>query len=913
MAQIDATKVRFGTVDHWVPTTKEGRRFSGGYGWARGQGPNAGKAFLHVTDFAVARYSEPEYRLEHVSSTEVPSTLCTGDEVVLALEEPTPPKGPKAAWWASRKSWDAALQERRAHLLTRHADNGDGTVTEVQFYVDLDGTEVEVGRQVLPVREEMKYHESAHWSARAEEAENGLWLVQRQSPVYEFLRTQIRKAADLPTGSVTKFEMTRIHGEDGWVYAPHERRFKPAFVQVRPADNYNYEHAMKLVIGYGQFVVKTVGNDLDGKNVEVGLPNPARAASTEHYVHKDVWNWLEVPAELRLDFYRRYPVCKCRKARFEAAKYSACHDCRVREEYGTCPCGRVASQFNKFGERYFCGSSECGLFAVAKACALLEQTLGANSNNGEFRRIEAVVANIAAEAQRLLGGRVIVTGAEEVRNWLEAKARELIQDDGYSMDYQRRHLIQQARFDYRNSNPVAVIEAEGGYWASHASRGLLHRSAKLDEADGAEVVGLLSLLSSGYAEETRSDRRQRQQRIRVRRADGTMCRVWGKDARAARPVKREHSVPLVHLEPHGVQWLARRLERGEPVIAPRFSETESAIAEVRETVAAAEQFLARLKGQDSRRAEDFQYLTERKLEEARQALRWGEYAKARVKAQELLAECSERQAELDARRAQQDRGEVWLNVRVPISTRSQAHTKAWAILPDGSIMEPREEYSGVGRRRKLAAYQYGDLPTNVLVVRHESDTYGYRHTERWRVHYLPKVVTPEQTRVLRLVADDSRVYFAGAEANWDVRQVGSVTVTTSYGRSDHIVGEEEMYNKMTSSQPIVMEEWQVEVAERGDYDEEGVTYVVWHRPRQRMSRPATSSPTVSQNDAPRAAELAHDGRMEDAGDRYFRCLTPGCGTMERMAKSDWKEYQSGKAVPIACTGCRKTAVVVKKN
>ncbi|MDP3795489.1 MAG: hypothetical protein Q8R13_06265 [bacterium] len=58
-----------------------------------------------------------------------------------------------------------------------------------------------------------------------------------------------------------------------------------------------------------------------------------------------------------------------------------------------------------------------------------------------------------------------------------------------------------------------------------------------------------------------------------------------------------------------------------------------------------------------------------------------------------------------------------------------------------------------------------------------------------------------------------------------------------------------------------------------------------------------------------AVQEAPAGSFTEAGNRYFRCGS--CGRMERMAKADWKDYQSSMEKTLTCEGCGKTAQVKK--
>ncbi len=900
MAKVDTNKVRVGTIDNFIVSRQEGRRRSGGYGFIRGQGHNAGTAFALLGDFVSIGYSEQEFSLYTSSVGETANKIFVrGDAVVLALVEPTPDRGPKAAWWATQASWDAALRKRREHVLTRHTDNDNGTVAEIQFFVNLNGTEHEVGHEMLPVREETKLHDSSYWETRVEEFDDGLWLIQQRTPNYEFLRTQIREVAQLPTGPVTKFELARV--QDGWVAAPVERRFRPTRIWTQPigynSDQPSRENLEKVFhSGYPDWKIKATGVDPDGNETAANLSCPSRAGETGVYARKDNWPWSEVPQELKLQYYREWPACVCRKKRYHRdGGEIACHDCAQRAKYGTCACGRPASEYRKVGEQYYCNYSDCKAGKLPKALEMLKQALWASSNE-DLRSLDVVATKVAEEAKRLLKGTVVVTGAEEVRTWLEAKAQELV-PDGWFADHRRRDMVNGTRLEYSDSNPIAVVECSNGYYASHQPKGLLHRLAKLPEVDETQQLETLAcVVSSDYA--------QRVQKHKV-------------NPRANRK-SPEQKFEFPALTAENWRWLVYHLDRGEPVIAPFFAYSTEYVETTRGLVDAAGIVVAQLREQYGREAQLGTFCKD-ELERASRLLQEAKFAEARNEAQKVQDTCAAKQAELDARRAEQSRGQVWLNVQVPVSTKSRIRTRTWAVRPDGSIMEPIEKLCHDVWKGSTYAHVYGDIPTEILVISHEDDNYGYRKSERWQVYYLPKELTVQQHETVRHLLDDSRVYFSGREAKWDLDRVGKVTVCTSYGRSDHIMGEEELYDEMINSTPFIdMAEWRVQ-AERLEYVDEPVrvTYEVQHKPRSPRPTVPVSSVVRQANEETRPVQInqqdkvREEGQMEEAGNRHFRCLTSGCGRMDRVSKSDWHAYLSGQVLTVICIGCGKTATVKK--
>jgi len=187
-----------------------------------------------------------------------------------------------------------------------------------------------------------------------------------------------------------------------------------------------------------------------------------------------------------------------------------------------------------------------------------------------------------------------------------------------------------------------------------------------------------------------------------------------------------------------------------------------------------------------------------------------------------LAEIAEFEIVQATRQARAEAGEIWLDARVDVSSRSRVISSVWCFAPDGSEVKGAEVWSGSGRKADLIAYDFGDLATDHLVVAHAHDNYGYRYSEDWTVNFLPKRVTAEQERAVR--AAEPHQYFAGTGTGWVLSKKGTVAFTTQYHR-DLVEGSEEYeaHQRMVSQNPIQVDEWEVLPGEG--------TWVVWARER----------------------------------------------------------------------------------
>ena len=238
-------------------------------------------------------------------------------------------------------------------------------------------------------------------------------------------------------------------------------------------------------------------------------------------------------------------------------------------------------------------------------------------------------------------------------------------------------------------------------------------------------------------------------------------------------------------------------------------------------------------------------------------------------------------------------GKVRQDVVVPISTESRTTTQAWAIDPDGMLIEPIEKQTTDGRHARTYGYRYGDLPLDALVISHSFDNYGYRLTEKWQIHCLPPSVSNSQRESAVRLVSETRNYFQGREACWDFSKEGEVVVSTCYSR-DFLGEEMEAYNAMCGTLPIQMLACKVAKVQ-GDTG----AYLEVSPGRQAQMQASANSPApVEIVEEPPV--VPGDGTFMEVGSRHFRC---GCGANIRATSGQYGQYQKGAVLEITCTNC----------
>lgn len=177
------------------------------------------------------------------------------------------------------------------------------------------------------------------------------------------------------------------------------------------------------------------------------------------------------------------------------------------------------------------------------------------------------------------------------------------------------------------------------------------------------------------------------------------------------------------------------------------------------------------------------------------------------KAEGIMGRFGVVEPELQAREASGKSGEILPDYKVSLggSKNGRAKETIWAIMPDGTVISPKNvDYSEA---------KFGDLPATVLVVSWLVDNYGYRYSEAWRVKYLPKGVTDAQKAKVVKLEQSCHKYFVGGKTGWDLTEK-EVYFQTAYER-DFQGEEKEAMKGMASSiwaensTPIDLSIWKV--------------------------------------------------------------------------------------------------------
>lgn len=258
-------------------------------------------------------------------------------------------------------------------------------------------------------------------------------------------------------------------------------------------------------------------------------------------------------------------------------------------------------------------------------------------------------------------------------------------------------------------------------------------------------------------------------------------------------------------------------------------------------------------------------------------------------ARKALADEERRQASIAA-------GEILSSVSISLagSKNGRADEKVWAIAPDGSLYPNESSWHHA---------TFGDLPTDTLIIRHGKSDYAYQYTEWWQVEYLPRTVTAAQREIVRRLEEEARVYFSGVRTGWKLDSKERVQVSTDYSR-DFTVSAIEQYNEMCASFPIDVSLWHIV--------KETDTLVVHARRIDGQSsrtiiRQQSTSSTTPQVEVVQTVSVL----WEQTNGRNIRCSH--CGGTERMTKTQFLEFETGKAIVFPCLGCGRKGSVKRMD
>lgn len=379
------------------------------------------------------------------------------------------------------------------------------------------------------------------------------------------------------------------------------------------------------------------------------------------------------------------------------------------------------------------------------------------------------------EATAMIDAKLPLVAREEIAK--EAKkllVGEMIEDKELAQQYIAAALKRRYRSDYERSriarefDEVSFVSVTGeGDWASDYTKTEVERFVTIHKQSGDEfMVTVALLLDRGFREGYR----------------------------------RMPTQAVAHAEHYAFGALqgGRTLELK---LARFVAESEAFVQVIAQVVVDAETALADFRAK-------LAYLPDadarvKKVAEAKSALENKDFAKAKELADVALQSIAEGLAMIAA-------GEVMPYLRIVVSTKSRTHTDLFAIAQDGSTVQPIEE-GGRG-----SSYVYHNLPNSVLVVVHSHDNYGYQYNERWEVHCLPAQVSEAQKSTLRRVEQETRNYFTGPDAGWDLRQVGTVAFSTAYHRDFQGV-EAQLDEEMRANEnlPIDVTKWEQTIGDDG--------------------------------------------------------------------------------------------------
>lgn len=637
-----------------------------------------------------------------------------------------------------------------AAYVERFVQKDEATAVRQVIRVEYDGTE-----KIIRDAQEIPLRKEEKWVqgngwSSRLEEMNGEWWIIQTLTSY--LQFSAERVVEDYAEDINGKRITKIDSQfvRSESYAM-ERRFRPVSLGVEP---YGFQGR---AAGAEEFCrldhTKNLwGYTLKAKGRDLDGKDVEISARGKNEHNPSMLSWTDIPLNFREEYLVRMDVewPVCACGR-ERYEKATTQACNKCRNYRDCPrCGKE----NHFGEKAIAEADFIGIRLHCHNC--MQWVVASEALDRSFGYKHRKM--LAQEAARLLAG-TITEGQDQARAFLANVITAKIADS-----YVQSRKLADSNISSR-SLATAIANADG-YWSSEFRAEELRAIAAITDAPREEALAIVGI------------------------AVNPQDRAYG----------REKAVYVPKIERRVIDALITRLEKGDPILARFVIESDEWIAQVEYEVNVCEAALADLNAlrpvlENDPRAHA--------VAEAKALFAKGEFVKAKESAEAAKQAVADRIAFINS-------GEIMPDVRIPGPSRSRIHMDVFVIAPDGSIIEG-ERTTG---RHSDGAYVYGDLPTSVIMAIHRHDNYGYRYTEGWEVRHLPKVVTDAQRYTLKRVEEETRNYFRGPCAGWDLRQVGTVTFTTAYHRD--FVGEEaKSDDEMRSSLPIDVSKWEQSVGENG--------------------------------------------------------------------------------------------------
>lgn len=323
--------------------------------------------------------------------------------------------------------------------IERFVQKDEKTAGKQVVRVAFNGAEKVMDEADLPLKEWEEQEEGTRFVPRLENMVSDRWIIETITGYVRKFREQVvdRYEKDLNGKPVTEISRRQIEA----IPCPAERRFRPEKVWIIPADSYASTRNVKL--SNRNWKIMASGINPDGEEIKV----EGKGVS-----------WNDLPKDLRQDFLSRWPICKCRRERYQKGVENECVRC---QSYRLCErCGketRLGKEEILKGEKLYC--ADCGWWfqALAYANQIFPQELQ---------------DQLVQTAKELLGGKIV-----------EGEQANKLAQDIISRRFEEmltEHKLQCLRRDV-GGNQYSIIIKDDGYWASKFSAGLLKRIANLPQ------------------------------------------------------------------------------------------------------------------------------------------------------------------------------------------------------------------------------------------------------------------------------------------------------------------------------------------------------------------------------------------------------------------------------------------------
>lgn len=210
-----------------------------------------------------------------------------------------------------RHTWGRGIRvsPAPAYFVERFVQINETKAEKQLVRVEFDGAESVLSQEEIILASEKRFREGTSWISKADQDDGSFVIIQTWADYDELWREQVI--------SVTSVDWRRVE----MTPVVKTRQVKPEKIWLEPKGFYSSpldSDWEKIQLVKNNWIIKLSGKDADGEEVIVTFDPESKGIA-----------WNDIPKTLRAAHGKAWPVCNCRRARYEAEKHDKCRLCRT--------------------------------------------------------------------------------------------------------------------------------------------------------------------------------------------------------------------------------------------------------------------------------------------------------------------------------------------------------------------------------------------------------------------------------------------------------------------------------------------------------------------------------------------------------------------------------------------------------